>query len=375
MKKFRIVSFVLLILTILLNKILSYFGLVVRDFYSNGINKYMVNILSKISGIVPFSIFEVLIYLAIIGGVGFVVYFVVHIIKIPTGRLSYFGNAVINLLAIVSLVYSVFILFWGINYNRVDLKTSLIGYYDESASEKVSDVEYGKDELVGLYGFLIEKTNELRKEVLEDGEGVMKYEGNYKSVISRGANSYKNVSLLGLDKLPNYSKAKPIMNSNLLCYTGITGIYSPFTGEANVNIASPDYYLPFTTLHEMAHQRGYASEDEANFIAYIVGINHKDIDYIYSSYIMGLKYTSRALSEVDREILVEMNGEISDDVLRDLAQSSAFWKQYEGKVNEVSDNMNNTYLKANGVASGTESYGEMVNLLLTYYGLYGYEEN
>ncbi|MEG2195682.1 MAG: DUF3810 family protein [Terrisporobacter sp.] len=32
--------------------------------------------------------------------------------------------------------------------------------------------------------------------------------------------------------------------------------------------------------------------------------------------------------------------------------------------------MNNTYLKSNGVKEGTQSYGKVVELLLTYYQLY-----
>ena len=148
------------------------------------------------------------------------------------------------------------------------------------------------------------------------------------------------MDILNLSNRENYATAKPILNSNLLCYTGITGIYSPFTGEANINVQSPDYYIPFTTLHEMAHQRGYASENEANFLAYIAGINHKDYDFKYSSYLLALKYTASALARVDYDTYIGLNSALSEDVLNDLTNSSEFWKQYEGKVSEVSDNMN-----------------------------------
>ena len=57
-------------------------------------------------------------------------------------------------------------------------------------------------------------------------------------------------------------------------------------------------------------------------------------------------------------------------VINDLNNSNEFWRQYEGKVNEVSDNINNNYLKANGIKEGTISYSKIVNLLLTYYSLY-----
>lgn len=75
-----------------------------------------------------------------------------------------------------------------------------------------------------------------------------------KNMISTLQSAYDNVELLNLNKQGNYSKAKIILNSNLLSYTSITGIYSPFTGEANININQPLTSMPFTILHEMAHK-------------------------------------------------------------------------------------------------------------------------
>ena len=160
----------------------------------------------------------------------------------------------------------------------MDLKDSLIEYYNKTNNMAIKKVEYNEEDLIELYKFLIKKCNETRKKVSEDKYKVMKCNSNYKDTLSRAESGYLNVKILDLDKKGIYAKAKPIFNSNLLCYTGITGIYSPFTGEANVNISSPDIYIPFTTLHEMAHQRGYASEDEANFLVYIACINNKDFD-------------------------------------------------------------------------------------------------
>ena len=84
-----------------------------------------------------------------------------------------------------------------------------------------------------------------------------------------------------------------------MSYTNITGIYSPFTAEANVNVSVPKSTLLFTTMHEMAHQRGFASENEANFIAYLTCIAHPDVDFQYSGYLNALNYVNRALALVD----------------------------------------------------------------------------
>lgn len=371
-KKFRIISISLFVLSILINIIAGKIPSLVEKYYSNGINIYIVKIMSKIFSIFPCSIFEILIYISLLSVLVFLIYSIYYIMKKTNNILSYLKNSFLNIISIVGIVYFIFVALWGLNYNRMDLKDSLITDYNKSHNENIKDVDYDKEDLISLYKFLIEKCNDIRTEVLEDEQKVMKCNTDYKEVLKRANNGYENVSILNLNKRGSYAPAKPILNSNLLCYTGITGIYSPFTGEANVNTGVPDIYIPFTTLHEMAHQRGYGSEDECNFLAYIACINNEDYDFQYSGYILALKYTASALAKVDYDALVSLNGELSSSVINDLNYSREFWKQYEGKVNEVSDNMNSNYLKANGVEEGTLSYGKVVNLLLVYYSLYGF---
>ena len=371
-KKFRIISISLFVLSILINIIAGKIPSLVEKYYSNGINIYIVKIMSKIFSIFPCSIFEILIYISLLSVLVFLIYSIYYIMKKPNNILSYLKNSFLNIISIVGIVYFLFVVLWGLNYNRMNLKDSLIVDYNKSHNENIKDVDYDKEDLINLYKFLIEKCNDIRAEVLEDEQKVMKCNTDYKEVLNRANNGYENVSILNLNKRGSYAPAKPILNSNLLCYTGITGIYSPFTGEANVNTGVPDIYIPFTTLHEMAHQRGYGSEDECNFLAYIACINNEDYDFQYSGYILALKYTASALAKVDYDALVSLNGEVSSSVINDLNYSREFWKQYEGKVNEVSDNMNSNYLKANGVEEGTLSYGKVVNLLLVYYSLYGF---
>lgn len=371
-KKFRIISIVLFILGILLNIITQKTPDLVEKYYSNGINIYIIRFMSKIFSLFPFSLFEMLIYMAVVLVLVFLIYSIYFIVKTPDNTLVYLKNSILNIISIIGIVYFLFVILWGINYNRMDLKDSLIADYNKSHNQNIKDVNYGEEDLINLYKFLVEKCNETRMEVLEDNKNVMKCNTNPSEVLKRANNGYDNVEILNLNKRGNYSPAKAILNSSILCYTGITGIYSPFTGEANVNIAAPDIYIPFTTLHEMAHQRGYSSEDECNFLAYIACINNKDYDFQYSGYILALKYTASALAKVDYDEFKELSSNLSQSVKNDLKNSNEFWSKYQGKVNEVSDKMNNNYLKANGVVEGIDSYGKVVNLFLIYYSLYGF---
>ena len=119
-------------------------------------------------------------------------------------------------------------------------------------------------------------------------------------------------------------------------YTHISGVYTYFTGEANINTNFPDYTIPYTAAHEMAHQRGIAREDEANFIAVLVCISS-----VYSS----LKTNVRA----------------------EMAAYSAFFDKYrENVVANVSEAVNNSYLQIHGTV-GSKSYGLVVDLAVAYY--------
>ena len=370
-KKFKLLSLLLFPLALLINFIGSNFPDYVDKYYSSFINKYIVSILSKISGIFPFSLYEVTMYVIAIS----IILFVLNIIKnLITNRkylIPLLKKSILNILSILSIGYFLFIVLWGLNYNRTPLQETIIANYNTTYNKNVSFKGHTVDELANLYKFLIDKTNETRKLVSEDKNGVMKANSDYKGILSRAQLGYDNI----VDFLPQvdgkYSKAKYVMSSNLMCYTGITGVYFPFTGEANVNVAVPDIYIPSTTIHEMAHQRGYASEDEANFIAYLGAVNHPDVDFNYSGYILALNHTANALYSADYDTYVELSKGISDEVRTDLRYNREFWKKYEGKIDEISNKFNDSYLKANGVVEGTASYGKMVDLLLSYFKLYG----
>ncbi len=371
-KKTKYFSLILFPIALLLNFIASKIPNIVERYYSQVINKVIVQVLSKISGIFQFSLYEITIYIIVISVFLFLCSTVFTVFNKKKNLKAFLKNSILNILSIVSIVYFLFVVLWGINYNRIPLETTLINKYNLENSTSIKSKQHSVKELTKLYKFLVDKANEARRHTLQDKDGVVKSNTDYKGIINRAQLGYDNI----LDILPSvsgsYSKAKYVISSNLMCYTGITGIYFPFTGEANVNIAIPDLYIPCTVEHEMAHQRGFASEDEANFIAYITSIKHADIDFNYSGYILALNYTASALSKVDYDAYVEISAAISDSVRRDLKNESEFWKKYEGKIDKISNEFNDSYLKANGIVEGTQSYGKMVDLLLTYYELYPY---
>ena len=359
MKQYKRSFIIILIafITYLLRHLFSYFPQLIETYYSQSINKWFIQILSQLTGLFPFSIFEILIYLIVIGLLGLILYYLIRIYHEKQKWRQLIFQFLLNLFSSICLGYTLFVWFWGINYHRRSLEVNFglqQGYYHET-------------DLVNLYTHLIKQSNKARLFVQENEQGVFIANGDYHDIFSRASVGYDVASKTYPILAGDYGEPKPILASSLMNYTNITGIYSPFTAEANVNIAVPDSTLLFTTMHEMAHQRGYASENEANFIAFITCIHHTDTDFIYSGYLSALRYTNIALSKVDHQALMTLNEQLNEGVKRDLRYLNEFWAQYDGKVEKTFNTMNQTYLTLNGVIDGVQSYGRVVDLLLTYY--------
>jgi hypothetical protein len=152
-----------------------------------------------------------------------------------------------------------------------------------------------------------------------------------------------------------------------MSHTNIIGIYTCLTGEANIDIDIPDMTIASTAMHEMAHQRGFAREDEANYISYVACMAHPDADFKYSGSVMALQYSMNALYGADHDRYFKLTEKYSAGYLLDLQDEQAYWKQFQGVTKKVADKMNDTYLKLNGETDGVKSYGRMVDLLLAEY--------
>ena len=159
------------------------------------------------------------------------------------------------------------------------------------------------------------------------------------------------------------TNVKGIATYNLLSSVNILGIFIPFTYEPNVNMQMPDLYFSSSALHEYAHYKGFAREDEANFIAYYVSRNMPDTDFTYSSTMLALVNSMNQLAKYDPVLHSRIWQMLSPAVVRDLDANAAYWAQFKDTQQTV-ETMNNNYLKSNNQSDGVQSYGRMVDLLI-----------
>lgn len=353
----QLILILLLPLGILLTQLSRIFPNIIEEFYSSFFYKIIAHILSLITGFLPFSLAELIIVSFAVSLFWYILKTILDLYKCKNKKLKILKNAILNILATLGLIYFSFQILWGFNYQRLTL-------------DKIFQLNVRKsstNELAQLCERLVNSSNTLREKINENQYGVMElpYSKNY--MLKTAHLGYDKASLQYPKLKGNYGNPKGILLSSPMCYTGITGFYFPFTNEANINMAEPDSFLPFTTAHEMAHQRGFAKEDEANFVSYIVCINHPDINFQYSGTLSALSYSFNALQKSDPKKYSELILTCNEGVLSDFRYNHEFWTQYSGPVEKINDKINDTYLKSQNQQSGTKSYGAMVDLLLAEY--------
>lgn len=343
----------------------------IEVYYSRGYANILTGFLSRATGIFPFSLAEVILGFFVMAACFFLVLLSARIIeavkdglglkikpyKIKQGKKKkkkgFFG-LLLNALIFLGLVYFGFVLIWGLNYNRLPF-ADIAGLKVGNASEK---------DLETLCEQLIDKANRLRVGLAEDEQGVMCVPGGFTEVRRTAPSAYVRAALLYPELGGRFGQPKPVYFSKLMSYSGISGVYFPFTGEANVNIDIPDSMLPATTCHEMAHQRGFAREDEANYIAWVACSSSTDRYFQYSGTLLALIHSMNALYEHAPQQANNLSQKYGEGLRRDLQAISRYWESYEGRVEEFSSDVNDAYLKSNGQEEGVESYGRMVDLLL-----------
>jgi Ca2+/Na+ antiporter len=163
------------------------------------------------------------------------------------------------------------------------------------------------------------------------------------------------------------SRPKTVVLRKWMTYAELLGMYTFFTGEANVNTTYPDYNHPFTVAHEFAHQRGIARENEANFIAALV-CTYAENEYVrYSGLFNLFEYVLNAYYRADREGYKEFLKTVDPRIFDEMRAYNKFLEPYRDHVlGEVSSTVNNAYLEMNGTP-GVVSYGLVVDLAVAYY--------
>jgi len=348
MKKKKLLALLLLIQIILVN-VLSFFPQFIENYYSNGLYPYLAGAWRIILGWIGFSIGDIIYGIAIFLALRWLWQ------RRKTWRREYKYN-IITMLASFSVVYFLFNFLWALNYHRVPL-------HKKMNIEK----EYTQKELVAFTLKLIDKTNAMHGVLQKNDSLKVVSPYSIKEIYDHTLNGYANLAT----KFPDFKYENESIKSSLisvpLSYMGFGGYLNPFTNEAQVNSELPKYNLPTTACHEMAHQLGYASESEANFIGYMASVKSTDLYFQYSAYSFALKYCMRNLAKLDKVKAKSLVPLIKKGVRENFKESEAFNKKYESFIEDIFEYVYDNYLKINQQKDGLEGYSKFTGLLINYY--------
>ena len=245
----------------------------------------------------------------------------------------------------LGIVYITFQLNWGLNYYRIPLS--------EQFNVKK---EYSINELEDLTLYFVNESNKIHRQLVTNDSIEVVFSGEKNNLLSVFDN-YKKKQKIHL-------KAKFSQFSVPLTYMGFSGYLNPFTLEAHVNELIPAINLPITIAHEMAHQKGYAAENEANFMGFIQANQHPDLFIQYSAILFGFRYCYNSLYNENPEKAAEILNQLNSGIVKNLKTSNLFWKKYQNPIEPYFKSTYDQFLKANGQTKGIRSYNEVISLLI-----------
>ena len=317
-------------------------------------SQFLRGALAALTNFIPFSVGEMVLLLLIPAAVLYVLVTNKYICE-EDGKKYY--RALRPLIIIVLVLITAFFGVFGPCYFRHTLDKNL-GLQKENVTAQ--ELKFTAEQVVKEINDISVKTDITGATVLPCGydELVKEIKVSFKDYCQ------KNEYISWFNSNPKLVSLSPVMT-----YTHISGVYSFFTGEANINFNYPDFVMPFTIAHEMSHQRGIAREDEANFVAFLVCINSENQYVKYSGLFNMLEYLLSALNKADKNLYKEFVQEsITQNIRNELIAYNEFFKKYsDSTASQVVGSINNSYLESQGQQAGSASYGLVVDLAVAYY--------
>ncbi len=324
----------------------------VETSYSTTIYPLLSAILRRITGWVPFSIGDILYWLLIVWAIIKLIRLLAALFKRKYTRAAIFSG-LYRVVATLLVLYIVFNVLWGINYNRVGI-TSQLG---------ISMQPYDTADLVMIDSILLQKVNESKRRLTEQPSLPLSTD----SIFRAAENAYGRIA-----NQYSFLRYKPSSVKSSLWgwagnYIGFAGYYNPFSGEAQVNTTMPWFLQPYTCCHEIAHQLGYAKENEANFVGYLAAAGSGNELLRYSVYLDLFLYAQRNLYNVDTAATRYFSNRLIPGVKADLLQWKKFNEAHRSPAEPVFKWVYGKYLQSNQQPSGILSYDEVTGFLIAYY--------
>ena len=330
----------------------------VERYYATGLYPIIANALRTLFGWVPFSVGDLFYLLALIWVV-VKTWKLVNLLKRKKAKEHLSWVLFRKYLKLALLIYIVFSLFWGLNYFRQGIEAQL----------DMEVAEYSVQELFSLTIVLQQRLNDYAERV----DSVQRLAYDKKNILfQEGVHAY-NVARHPYPFLFYSSPSlKPSLYTPVGHLVGFTGYYNPFTAEAQLKTNIPVFLKPFVVAHEMAHQLGYAKENEASFVAWLACKNAGDLYFLYSAYFEMYRDAIYACRLTPNEGTTEkIRKNLHPRVQQDILDLQRYLLRNRNFVEPLMSGVYDRYLKLNNQPKGKATYNEVIAYIMAYYKKFG----
>jgi hypothetical protein len=329
----------------------------VESLYSQTAYYYLARWLSAVNKFVPMPIGEFLFVGIIIWFIGFTIWYLGRAFRRETSVLDVLKVLVLQVAWLFTAAFAAFLAMWGLNYQRQPI--------EERMNLEVR--AEGREEAITVGRRIIEGINRnytTREAATATGTSSMTLgtPNLFKSI----ENAFQLETALGKASQGGFSDPKPLAFSSVANWLDIRAVYIPYTGEATYNEKLLDCDLPFAIAHAKAHQRGFAREDEANFIAFVVCIKSNEPYIRYSGFLHALKVLD-FLAKSDVQDTEALKAQIAPGPAADVRARDSFGARSKSPTfSGISDSVINIYLRANRIRGGLKNFSEDTPLIVNY---------
>lgn len=340
---------IVLILQVFFINILKHYPDFVELYYSNGLYPLLSQLMRYSFGWVSFSVGDILYTILVVYVLR---WFYKNYKRIFNDTLNWF----LDVTCTISIAYFAFHLLWGFNYYRMPLHQSLN-----------LKADYTTEELMAFTKELIKKSNNIHEKLANNDSTKIELPYTKTEIFEKVEYGYSVLSKTYPQLAYEPQSLKKSIYSLPLTYMGFSGYLNPFTNEAQVDGLIPIYKFPTTSCHEVAHQLGYAAENEANFIGTLAAINNNDLYFKYSGYTFALRYCLVEIFKRDKDIYKALLETVNLGIRKNYNEVQEFWQSYQNPLEPVFEKTFDTFLKANNQSAGMKSYNYVVALMVNYF--------
>jgi hypothetical protein len=237
-------------------------------------------------------------------------------------------------------IYVLFLLSWGLHYRRLPLDQKL--EFDRARITEDAARQLAERAIERLNaGYTAAHREPFRLEALE------------------GAFDEAQATL-GATSLAVPGRPKRSLVALYFRYAAIDGMTVPVFLEIILNPDLLPVERPSVLAHEWAHLAGYADESEANFMSWLAGVRSADPVAQYSAWMDAYRLAAGALPRQVRASLPPLD----DGPRADFRAIAARYARSSAAVRTAARGVYDSYLKANRVEAGIESYELALQLML-----------